>query len=961
MHVKGWSVEKRILLHLAQYVQRPDQWDAPVAVGQEGIAASLHLLPNNVSRALTRLAAEGFIESRLAHVQGTNRRRKAYALTGTGTDAAATLRERARHDEYAFRMTGGKREVLTGAAILERLVINGGIALSESQLVESARLADPLTPEVCTRLLTELANEGHPIRLPPTAPRSITNPAGGALVHSHDQIPMSTRFVGRGTLIDEMSAHLLPDGGTVAIIGIAGIGKSALCAKVVERLAGDFHTCWIRAYDWDTPTSVMRQVALFLKRAGRTALHRAVIDSHHPVEMGVAAAALTADLEGLAVLLVIDDVHKAADQLEGLLTFLKDLACSRKGFALVVISRRDLPFFDERDIHSSQTLLHRRLGGLDRAESRTLLERLPPTVADRWFALTKGVPLFLELIGELQTPEPVRSIEAFIEQEVLGRLSPSARAALESIAVFRGPIDGTWARTQLGVVPLEELRRASMLLDLPGERIECHDLVREHVATRITTLRRIELHHQAAICFDSRGALEDHLEAIHHLQQAQEWRQAATRIMTIGPEAIEAGHLKVGEVLDAFPPDVDLLGTETLARLQLLRGDVSAAREQWDEAIAAYEHARVLMQEIGVVGEPLGQVHGRIGWVHLQTAQTSAALENHTAALAIFRRRGDTRGIAKELLDLGVVYRHRGAYDQAITHYLEARDLLGGLQDSGGLAAVENNLGQTYQRLGRRSDAEAAYRAALAPFEEESGGWSVLSQGMFGGILTNLALFLAEAGRWDEATLRLEQAQEAYASTDQPGPSVATTLRYAKMLRNAGKPAEALRQLERAMVLFRSALVAEVPIDHQGRPTEPLTLLRRGLNLADGAALCREAAQCAADLSDHPAQQAHLTQAIAWTAEPAAEARRRLELAWVLEQADQEAAAIGQLQQALTRVREVDDHEGEVAILLNLGRVLRGSDPKESKNVLRRALRIAKDQGDRRGAARAEDILNQLR
>ena len=78
------SIQKRVLLHLAEYINSKDAFEVDYAISQPGIAEAIGIRLEHVSRSLKKLLDSGEIECRSAHIKGIFRRKRIYNLTQKG-------------------------------------------------------------------------------------------------------------------------------------------------------------------------------------------------------------------------------------------------------------------------------------------------------------------------------------------------------------------------------------------------------------------------------------------------------------------------------------------------------------------------------------------------------------------------------------------------------------------------------------------------------------------------------------------------------------------------------------------------------------------------------------------------------------------------------------------------------------------------------------------------------------
>src|SRR5437762_10489002 len=173
---------------------------------QDGIATGLALSRAHVALELKRLKTSGRVGERMAHVAHARSRRKVYNLTSSGQEIARKMRDHARSRTVQLNETGGLREV-PGSEAIEALRRGG---LRESDAIQHILAADVI----------EIPRPEGPKAPPPEGPKAP---------------PPGRPFFGRADEQAALRAWLDASSNTVAVvIGVAGIGKSTLVARVLE-------------------------------------------------------------------------------------------------------------------------------------------------------------------------------------------------------------------------------------------------------------------------------------------------------------------------------------------------------------------------------------------------------------------------------------------------------------------------------------------------------------------------------------------------------------------------------------------------------------------------------------------------------------------------------------------------------------------------------------------------------
>src|SRR5213596_1517184 len=277
---------------------------------QDGIATGLALSRAHVALELKRLKTSGRVGERMAHVAHARSRRKVYELTHTGQEIARKMRDHARSRTVQLNETGGLSEV-PGSEAIEALRRTG---LRESDAVQHVLAADVI----------EVPRPEGPKAAPPGRP-----------------------FFGRADEQAALRAWLDSSSNTVAmVIGVAGIGKSTLVARVLE---GERRPTFARrVYAHDDPHGLLSSFADFLARQGRRRLKSVITrPAYDPVE---AVAVLRGDLSGFVI--ALDDLH-ACPAADTLLQALVEVPGTTK---ILIATRTQPTFYDRSDLLSGRVI-----------------------------------------------------------------------------------------------------------------------------------------------------------------------------------------------------------------------------------------------------------------------------------------------------------------------------------------------------------------------------------------------------------------------------------------------------------------------------------------------------------------------------------------------------------------------------------------------------------------------------
>ncbi|MEW6070791.1 MAG: ATP-binding protein, partial [Candidatus Thermoplasmatota archaeon] len=402
----------------------------------------------HIPRAVQSLCKERLIEETKDYVEGVERKRYVYRLTGEGAMQASELKSRA---EGIIVLVEGK-ELKLGD-------VNSYLNTNFSVLQILLNLKDT---EFEYRKLLEKR-----------------------WVNYLDRAPRFRTFFDREKELEEVGNWLTAKAPTIIIIyGIAGIGKTALTLESVSTLKDKRNIFWYNFREYDTIDGFLKELAEFLAQMRKARLRDYVIRERVPnlkEAMKIAVEDLT------ECVLVFDDFHKTpvANQV---LTSLKDLF-PKEGLK-IVITTRDLPTFYDR----SWVVIRKEIGELElkglpekacwewlREEGLELSKEVFKTV----YSIIRGHPLSLELM--LMRREDLAdypsSVRKYMYEEILSKLNDEERRILQLASLAPKPLPFEAFNTEYEI--LERLVRRSLLIEV-GNMYEVHEALRSFVVAIIS-------------------------------------------------------------------------------------------------------------------------------------------------------------------------------------------------------------------------------------------------------------------------------------------------------------------------------------------------------------------------------------------------------------------------------------------------------------------------------------------
>ncbi len=86
------STDERVLLHLAKYQEYAGEYHAPVETTQKGIGQALGISRAHAATSTVPLVKDGFLEFRMARINGKKHKLYAYSVTPKGMERVADIR-----------------------------------------------------------------------------------------------------------------------------------------------------------------------------------------------------------------------------------------------------------------------------------------------------------------------------------------------------------------------------------------------------------------------------------------------------------------------------------------------------------------------------------------------------------------------------------------------------------------------------------------------------------------------------------------------------------------------------------------------------------------------------------------------------------------------------------------------------------------------------------------------------
>ena len=778
------GVQERILLHLRDYSDYFEAVEVPFALSQMGIANAVAIARSNVPRAIAGLKDQGLLIERQAHVTGVSRKRKAYFLT----EAGIVLAEETWGKLRSFPL---------------RCIISGGEIISTTLGEASEVLSISMRPVDVIRYLDDNGVMDARTLSEDLIERDLSKHVEKQLVISLGDLPRLRHFYGR-TIELEMMADLLearddPSRAvrTIHVAGIAGIGKTTVASKLIERFMHRRNLLYHRCQDWDGARSFLEAVADWLANIGDGMLSDYLAAT--PVPRANDAARILADALSVAPsLIVIDDYHKVSDPV--LHQTIQALALSmpkiEQDVGLVLFSRSHKVAVASKDAEGNIISMPMVLGGLDIEASRSLLpafENIEKEQVMFIHNLARGHPLVLELINRGAPATAFHeTLENYISVEIFNKLSAEQKRLLGALAIFREPVPlEALAAQELDTDELDSLVEQGLARRADAETYDVHDLVREFLLIGIGQDTAETLHGHAANWYSTHlSSAESKIEFLHHLINCAKVEQASEVVEEYGPQLVRDGRMELLSILEA----IDEAGIENEGGgVQVLRGDILTLQGRFDEANEVYgmalDHARKSEDS-----RKEASVLASLADISLKRGDQEESLNLHRQALELFVADEDAVGAARTYNNMGYIFRRRGEVAKAKQAYGNVEEILA-MESDEDLIHSRILLARSWLEMG---EVEKAREHALRSHEETI---EHADSALHARARAVLGRFYAKTGDADLALHHYSDALEQMGKEGDPVALVETTLLLGEVLEDSGKMEEALERYREGLVI----------------------------------------------------------------------------------------------------------------------------------------------------------------
>jgi tetratricopeptide (TPR) repeat protein len=599
-----------------------------------------------------------------------------------------------------------------------------------------------------------------------------TDETGNASGIPNNLPPRPSPFVNREEEIQQAIGALLDSSVcAVALVGIAGIGKTSLAIEIAYRLLGKGEftggIIWLAARDLQSSADLAGKIAAVL---------------------GVSGSEVTSRLSSRRFLVVLDGLDElnplyAPEVKRFLETFpapSKVLVTSRlvSVLPLQAATIRVDAFSEKSGIE-----LFNALGASKDTEvpyvERGRIAEIIRALGYHPLAVTLAVRLIQSRYAEARE----------VSQQLLGILDElvheSNRAAvLDTIAQIYftlGDFDGAIQLYQQSLVTQEKLG-------------DMHGMAQTFNSLGVMYVQKGEWD-KATEFYRRSLAIEEQLGDVHGLAQTFGNLGAVYAQRGEWDKAIEfyQRSLAIKEQLG------DVRG---LAQTYNNLGLIYAGKGEWDKAIEFYQSSLATMEQLGDL-HGMAQTYNNLGLVYADKGEWDKAIEFYQKALAIMERVGDSLGKSSALHNMAQIFVERGELDRAMQLYQQSLALKEQIGDLQGKSATLHQMAGIFVARGDLDRAMQLYQESLGTYERIGDLYS------FALTLNNLGMMYRAKGNLETAYENISRSHEILGKLGVPQAnsvlSVQAEIGYelGKLLVDQGRWYDALRLFEKSLTVRR--------------------------------------------------------------------------------------------------------------------------------------------------------------
>ena len=696
------TIADRMLLLIKNVaIKKPEVIIVPYTSTRLGLAEILDISPAHISRSAKYLIEKGLIEEVKANAVGVRKRVMTYFLTTKGIREKKILEKKI-----------GTKDVLYQDK-------KGGVLKTKMSEVDNYY---GIKTTIFEKI--ECVNElGILNYIELNRKRKRTQKLGiKNYVNFTNELPTIEYFFGR---VEELRTMRRWIGAKkpkfIIIYGFAGIGKTTLAVELMNNYIGKKNTFWRQIHDWTALRDILQSLSEFLFQMDKYMLKN-YLDSHKTIKENEVKHILEEELREVEALIVLDDCQKASEKIINCLSILKEIIKKTNKISVILLSRKELPIYDIREVEKDKLVAEMQLGDLDDDSAIKFLRarNIDESKITEIFDITKGYPLALNFIQvpkikKLDKKLILASVNKFLYNQILSKLKRDEKKLLKALSVYRNPIShkALLFEETIKYKTLENLVEKSILKETISDKYTIHDLIRDFIYDQLGPIERKKYHTLAAEFYANIDDDFSLRESMYHYLKAEKFGIVSELLVKNGEILIKKGYCEnLNMIFEEFK--IKNIPKKYFANILLIKSKNKTLLGEWDAALNLFKLCVDIEKEPSKIQS---EAYQGIGYIWTERGEWKRAIESYDNSLKISEIIEDKEGLAEVYRLLGNIYWKKSEYDESQKHLEKSLEFVTEIENTMQIGKIYVDLGMLQAHKNNHDKAQEYFKKSLKLLE----------------------------------------------------------------------------------------------------------------------------------------------------------------------------------------------------------------------------------------------------